>query len=309
MDSREEYLLNAIAEDENLENFESKSREEEFLKRIALGENVDDLGVKSRKELLLKKISEKGGSGGVIEPLTITENGTYTAPEGVNGYNPVEVNVSNDSDMLQQRVNYNNTCDFLFYNYSGNNVDYIANLDTSNVTSMYGMFASCTKLITIPELDTSNVTDLREMFLNCNKLTTIPALDTGKATTMYRMFKGCKSLTTIPVLDAGNVTNMNEMFSYCPALKTVPALDASNVTSINSIFGNCTSLKSILMTGIKLSFSISSSTQFEQSDLVTILNNLATVTTTQTLTMGATNLAKLTDEDKTIATNKGWTLA
>jgi hypothetical protein len=25
--------------------------------------------------------------------------------------------------------------------------------------------------------------------------------------------------------------------------------------------------------------------------------------------MGATNLAKLTDEDKLIATNKGWTLA
>ena len=29
----------------------------------------------------------------VIEPLEITENGTYTAPDGVNGYNPVSVNV------------------------------------------------------------------------------------------------------------------------------------------------------------------------------------------------------------------------
>lgn len=38
------------------------------------------------------------GSGGevvepVIEPLTITENGTYTAPNGVDGYSPVTVNV------------------------------------------------------------------------------------------------------------------------------------------------------------------------------------------------------------------------
>jgi hypothetical protein len=32
-------------------------------------------------------------------------------------------------------------------------------------------------------------------------------------------------------------------------------------------------------------------------------------TTTKTLTLGATNLAKLTDEEKAIATNKGWTLA
>ena len=30
----------------------------------------------------------------VIEPLTITENGEYTAPEGINGYNPINVNVS-----------------------------------------------------------------------------------------------------------------------------------------------------------------------------------------------------------------------
>ena len=56
---------------------------------------------------------------------------------------------------------------------------------------------------------------------------------------------------------------------------------------------------------MKVSFNISSSTAFTKEALVEILNNLATVTTTQTLTMGATNLAKLTDEDKAIATNKG----
>lgn len=33
----------------------------------------------------------EGGSA-VIEPLTVTENGTYTAPEGVDGYSPVTVN-------------------------------------------------------------------------------------------------------------------------------------------------------------------------------------------------------------------------
>ena len=34
---------------------------------------------------------EEGG-GGVIQSITITRNGTYTAPEGVDGYNPVVVN-------------------------------------------------------------------------------------------------------------------------------------------------------------------------------------------------------------------------
>ena len=63
------------------------------------------------------------------------------------------------------------------------------------------------------------------------------------------------------------------------------------------------------MTNIGVSLNIAASTLFERSDLLVILNNLKTVTSTKVLTMGATNLAKLTDEDKAIATNKGWTLA
>ena len=33
------------------------------------------------------------GKGGKVKPITITENGTYTAPEGYVGFNPVDVNV------------------------------------------------------------------------------------------------------------------------------------------------------------------------------------------------------------------------
>lgn len=39
------------------------------------------------------------------------------------------------------------------------------------------------------------------------------------------------------------------------------------------------------------------------------INRLHKTTTTQTITLGSTLLAKLTDEDKKIATDKGWTLA
>lgn len=37
-----------------------------------------------------------GGSDPVIQPLSVTANGTYTAPEGVDGYSPVTVNVPAD---------------------------------------------------------------------------------------------------------------------------------------------------------------------------------------------------------------------
>lgn len=133
--------------------------------------------------------------------------------------------------------------------------------------------------------------------------------DTENVTNMSSMFYNSRRLTSIPQLNTSNVKKMDGTFSYCSSLETIPQLDVSNVTSAINMFFQCSYLKSILMTGMKVSFDIHWSTRFETDGLVTILNNLATVTTPQTLTMGATNLAKLTDEEKAIATNKGWTLA
>ena len=129
--------------------------------------------------------------------------------------------------------------------------------------------------------------------------------DTENVTAMNAMFSNCSNLTTIPLLNTSNVTTMHNMFFNCGKLTTVPALNVSNVVGTNNMFYNCTNLKSILMTNIGTNLDISASTKFERSDLVTILNNLKTVVSSKTLAMGATNLAKLTNEDKAIATNKG----
>ena len=133
--------------------------------------------------------------------------------------------------------------------------------------------------------------------------------DTSNVTDMYSMFYNCSSLTTIPLLDTSNVIDMSSMFSGCFSLTTIPQLDTSNVTNMVRMFTNCSSLTTIHMTGMKVSFGIFFSTKFTRDALVEILNNLSVVTSTTTLTMGSTNLAKLTDEDKKIATEKGWTLA
>ena len=182
--------------------------------------------------------------------------------------------------------------------------------DFSNATTINGLFANCKKLTNIPsQLITPKVKDTGFMFYGCNVLTTAPEMNTSNVTTMTKMFYDCNRLTTVPLYDTSKVTTMQEMFYFDYSLETIPAFDCTNVTNMQYIFTNCRNLKSILMTNIGVSLNISASTLFERADLVTILNNLKTVTTTKTLKMGATNLAKLTDEDKLIATNKGWTLA
>ena len=47
--------------------------------------------------------------------------------------------------------------------------------NTSNVTSMYGMFSNCNSLtsLDLSSFDTSNVTDMTDMFYNCGSLTSL----------------------------------------------------------------------------------------------------------------------------------------
>ena len=253
---------------------------------------------------------EVGGGGGYqIKKLIITENGLYNSE--LEAYNPVYVNVPQvaQGGSLKALLDGTKSTSYLFYNYKGTNIDGLISYgDTANVTDMSYMFNSCTNLTSIPALDASKATNISYMFLNCTNLTSIPMLDTSRANDMNHMFYGCTNLTTIPELDTSSVTNMNAMFYDCRNLTTIPALDASNVTSMDNIFYNCSKLTEIHMRGIKEGFDIHFSTLFTREALVEILNNLARLSYSRALTMGETNLAKLTEEDKKIATDKGWRL-
>lgn len=55
--------------------------------------------------------------------------------------------------------------------------------------------------------------------------------------------------------------------------------------------------------------SLNGGSYFIKESIVSFFNKLGTTTNTITLTFGATNLSKLTEEEKAIATNKGYTLA
>ena len=100
------------------------------------------------------------------------------------------------------------------------------------------------------------------------------------------------------------------MFAYCSSLTTVPEMDVSNVTEMDYMFRSCSSLTDLGgFIGLKCSLDLHYSPLTHDS-LMNIINKAADVTTSPaTLTLGSTNLAKLSDEEKAIATAKGWTLA
>ena len=126
-------------------------------------------------------------------------------------------------------------------------------------------------------------------------------------------FANMDHCTAIKIADGCKATvyTLHRWFIYDPELVEIGAFDLSDIPSwgFNFDLSGSPKVKSIHCTHWKYSFDISKSTAFEEADLVEIISNLDTVTTTQTLTMGATNLAKLTDDEKQVATDKGWVLA
>ena len=229
-----------------------------------------------------------GGGGGdyQIKPLEVTQNGVYDVSG--EAYKPVRVNVPQtaQSGTLKAVLDATQSTANLFYNYGGTSVDgLISKNDTSNVKIMTGMFNSAINLKTIPELNTSKVDNMKEMFMSCGKLTTIPELDTS------------------------HVTNMSYMFAYCFALTAIPALNVSNVTDFNNMLDNCRKLISIGLYGFTRSIDISR-TALEHDALVAFLNQAGTAyNNSERIIIGSDKLALLSDEEKAIATNKGWRLA
>ena len=214
------------------------------------------------------------------------------------------------------------------------NIKKIPVLNTSNVTNMSNMFYDCTSLEEIPQLNTSNVTKMGSMFYGCRNLKNIVQLDTGKVTQMSRMFDSCTSLEEIPQLNTSNVSYINDMFYSCKTLHTIPELDTNKVININNTFSICTNLKNLgglinlgkAYTQKTVNYSyytlkLSSCVNLTKNSIINIINDLFDLNSneslstnsvcqyTQSLVLGETNIAKLTDEEKAIAVSKGWTLS
>lgn len=156
------------------------------------------------------------------------------------------------------------------------------------------------------------------MFTECADLTsfTIPMPELTDGSNMFSRgtLSGYNSLKTLN-LDAPKLVTTTNMFGDCIRLTDV-TLNIPSYTpqegSINPIFSKCSGITNLTVNGeLRAGLYLSASTNLTTDSLMSVINALVDLTgeDSKTLTLGATNLAKLSDEQKAIATNKNWILA
>ena len=127
-------------------------------------------------------------------------------------------------------------------------------LNTSEVTTMEGMFMGCQKIddLNLRYFNTSKVTSMASMFSNCEILQELDLsnFDTSNVTSMTMMFNGCKKLETLDLssFNTSNVAYMIYMFSECSELETLNlgSFNTSNAAGqMYMMFQNCGNLTTI----------------------------------------------------------------
>lgn len=226
-----------------------------------------------------------------------------------------------------------NCSDFSYMFQGANRLIEVPSLDLSNATHTYNMFNGC-YLITDVELDMPKVYEASNMFQGCSNLKHVKLNTTSALQYGTYLFSNCRSLESIEPF-TNLISNWNYAFSGCTSLKSLENHKIM-VNYGNYMFRNCQSLETLPLiwcystykynltgmfegctnlvnfggfSGVKVQFDLSPCTKLSHESLLNVINNLENVTSSTTLTLGTTNLAKLTDEEKAIATGKGWTLA
>lgn len=227
------------------------------------------------------------------------------------------------------------------------NVD-LTMIDVSNVTSFYNAFANNKTIenVNVSNWNTLQVTNMRSTFYICDKLQSVSCENwrLDNCTSMFAMFDSCLALKNFDPSrwNTSKVTNMEWVFIRCASLTSLDLSnwDTSQVTIMNNFFNSCTSLTSLDISGWNTSkvhgmrnmlnncvsletlkcdnlilpnielgnIGLVYSTKLSVDSIVGLLNALPQSDKGYSFQIGSDNIGKLSDEQKAIATDKGWTL-
>lgn len=241
----------------------------------------------------LNEVKVNAISNEYIKPtgtLDINANGEYDVKE----YEKANVNISSNIEIT--------SCQYLFYN--GARADYmneICALISPSCQRYENMFYQNRNMLELPPFDTSNGTNFSYMIVYCSGLTKL-SLNTSKGKNFNHMCNGCTSLAEISQLDMGSANSLSSMLASCSALTTLGGFKD---------LGKAYTSSTVNYSSYKLD--LSSATKLTHESLMNVINNLWDLAgnnqKSQSLVLGSTNLAKLTEEEIAIATNKGWNVS
>lgn len=263
-------------------------------------------------------------SGSTPRTATITvTDGTNTSTVSVtqNTCNPVVISAETNYLYVVPAGTVNFTpCEF-----DTTGVYSIINDDTRTEPIMLCFTAASSTLRTFDAtLDLSNATDdslrFSQGFYGCTALESVNLSGVAdyKVISCYGMFQGCTALTSVTMnsfvggYEAGNLTSYDYMFYDCTNLLTIDAIDLTRWSNITNMFTNCTSLENLTITNLKddnyTTWGLENCTALTVTSLVSILNALPTTSEpgNRRITIGQTNINKLTQAQLDIALNKGW---
>lgn len=142
------------------------------------------------------------------------------------------------------------------------------------------------------------------------------SLDTSKATALGSLF-GYSGVTEVPAIDTSSTVQLDRIFESSRQLKTIDklVLRADGSQTFSNVFINCSALEDLVIEGVigNNGFSVQWSTKLTHDSLMSIMNALQdksadTSGTAWKVTVGETNLAKLTTEEINAVKQKGWTI-
>lgn len=209
----------------------------------------------------------------VIEALEITANGTYTAPEGVDGYSPVTVNVPQEGGLPAEAFVITGDCGYRFANggWDWFMKKYGNQITTENITNAAYMFFYSSNKVDLPfDINfTNGGCNCNYMFAN-SKFTRIPSID-FKHTTTYKtsgyLFYNNSNLTEIGKISNLYPDSLNNFVGDCRRLRYLPEMENWNLSrtqsysysNLSGMFQNCYSLRSIPENFLKKLYGIQSS--------------------------------------------------
>ena len=172
------------------------------------------------------------------------------------------------------------SCGYWFASFQSlEGIECIEHLNTSETTSMEGMFYGCVvknnmnlsahntskvknmsnmffnaqiPSVSLSGLDCSEVTDMEAMFMNASiSQIDLTGLRTSKLTSMGSMFEGCQIKDNLDLsgFNTEKVTSMSSLFKNCTATDIcLTSFKTPNVTDMSSMFEGCSKLTSLDLT-------------------------------------------------------------